>query len=212
MRKLGTMGSGCAPRAGCLLRTLLAKMLGPLTGWLESIYGNCQGQLLSLTSDPKLVLHEPPRDAFTDADGLPGHVPRRCPSAPLTRAVVDEVGHPSAVLANEGAPEEVPVCAQVPGPLIWEALCDAGQLDRVGPDLAHRQLGPVGDVDGRRHLALRLHYLLFQEELMQEIQGAVGWSWQEDQLQEKREVAMVLYLPSSPPGRSRGILSSGSAG
>ena len=38
MRKLGTMGSGCAPRAGCHLRTLLAKMLGPLIGWFESTY------------------------------------------------------------------------------------------------------------------------------------------------------------------------------
>lgn len=73
------MGCGCAPRAGCLLRTLLAKMLGPLIGWFESTYGNCQGQLLILTSDPKLVLQEPPRDAFTDTDGLPGHVLRRSP-------------------------------------------------------------------------------------------------------------------------------------
>ena len=86
------------------------------------------------------------------------------------------------VLADEGAPKEVPVSAEIAVPFVWKSLKDSWQLDSVRPDLTNSQLRPVGDVRVSRHLVLRLDDLGLQEKGMHELQRAVALAWEEDPL------------------------------
>ena len=143
--------------------------------------------------DAGLVRHELPGDVRSDLDGLTGKPLCLCPSAPLEGAVVDQRRDPLTVLADERAPEEMPVCAQVPGPLVRQALPDAGQLDGLRPDRAHGELGPGGNVGVDGYIGLVLHDLLVLQELVHEVEGAVAHARQEEHLQERLRKVRATY-------------------
>ena len=81
----------------------------------------------------------------------------------------------------------------------------------MGPDFAHREFGPTGDVVDRWGFSLALEDLLPREQLLHEDQGAVALSWQEDALQNSWD-EWKGYLLTSLRGKCRGFLWSGSAG
>ena len=128
------------------------------------------------------MLDEHPGDLRPELDGLPRDLSGGCPNTPLAGAVIDELGDPVWMLADDGGPKELLVGAEVAGPLIGQPLSDPGHPDGVGPDSPDSELWPWRDPHVLRRLSLELHDLELLEELLHEAQGAVALLGQDEAL------------------------------
>ena len=88
--------------------------------------------------------------------------------------------------ASDSAPEKGPICAHIACPLIREALFNARKFDCMLPDLSNRQLGPIGNMDFLWDLSLKLHDLVCSQELLHEVQSAIRFARQKEELDNTR--------------------------
>ena len=102
----------------------------------------------------------------------------------LSGAVVDDGLNPFRMLPNDGTPEEGLICTSPSVPLVREAITDTRESDGVVPDVAHCELRPHGDLVVLRSCLRKLHDLRSREKLLDEMQGAVVGTWQNEFLEE----------------------------